>query len=339
MRRTAGILLCTFGFASLYAEARAADAPENKSVAFPVQVEAPETTEGDGSAADGGVFRQRIRSLKAVELRANDVAEYQPAILDRKFAKGGVRAVPISAGDIFVLALSGTGEMYCRAGADRPQGGLTFYDVTVCYRDADQDGVFESRAIVEPHTRTRTAYELVGLGDAVWTPVSIPYAALPADRIPSGELRIDQYRRDKSKEAVANVHVCWPAALTYDVVGKGKITETCGSALWNATGGLENKNGSAVLATNKSGPQTVTWGPLQASFAFDGQALKVSVQKYFSPGPSIAYVAGFMRSTGDYRFQNTIFGLRRLVAVGVPLDKTDQESSPASSPSTRAPGV
>jgi hypothetical protein len=313
--------------AAVLATAGAASAQERRSLAFPVMIAPAETTQGPVAHNDVPV-RQPFRSLRAVRLAAPLSITYRPRVLDRKFTAGGQRTVQVAPDRILVAALDDEGELYCTAATDRPDGMLTFFDVGVCLRDADRDGVFERQLLIEPTSRIRTAYEIAIDKEAAWAPSQAAYAPVPAAEIPAGDVRLVYSYVGRiglfgigGEHKQVWVHVCFPEALTLADAGRSQAAVgvaaepkpgLCGALAGRPSSGrLANIGGGVALTAKPGVEEAVGWGAMAATVtrAPDGKAT-VTLRSAYPPGPAVLGLAGAWRSTGDYKAQTSLFELR-----------------------------
>jgi hypothetical protein len=303
-----GALLLAVGFLGASPAAAA-----NLPLGFPVVFDAPTMTSVAGAtgtlANPAVVYRQPVRSAGAARFTAEQILEYRPRVLDRKFAKGGVRRVVFPAGSIFVLALSPEGPLYCASGSDRAEGWLTFYDVGVCYRDTNGDQVFDERVLVEAGTRMRVPYEVLVKEPSEWVAVQTPYELVAPADIPAAELRVLYTYLDPplgGPTLDTRLSICWAEALVLPD-GKGK-RDLCSATRWDNPILVGGQAYAPREKPEVGKPKPIGFGPLKGEFvARGGGAVDVTITAFPPPGQAVMVMAGFWRSTGDYRFQNSIF--------------------------------
>lgn len=285
-------------------------------ILFPVVVAEPVERERP-LPDDGPLFTQKVRSETAVRVARDAAIAYRPRILDRKVFGGAAGGLTLRAGTVFVEARLVDGRAYCAAVAPRKENLLTFFDVGLCLRDGDVDGVFDQQLVFEPTQRIRTPYEVTeaaALGAVVWEPTQVAYEALRPEAIPAGEVRIT-YRSmpvGVRGRAALRPQLCWPAELV--LPGAAKDGEPLCSILLPPGFRLPRIGEDVAYQQRGAAEQTISWGAVSVRLSDRAGA-------YVAPlpaGPGEVFQAGALRNRGDAKFQQSIqvIGPARVEAPG-----------------------
>lgn len=189
-------------------------------ISFPVVIDPPAVSGGEGVKTGGIVYQQFLRSAKAIRITADHIVTYQRA------GEKSETQIKLPAGTLFVLARDKSGEMYCAANASGWTALLvllrplvkTFYDAGVCIRDTDFDGTFDQEIVVDQAPRrTRIAYEILGTGTSDWKAVSLAAEQVEASQIPASDIRITYEHFSGGlfgkPKGVLHFMVCWPKSM------------------------------------------------------------------------------------------------------------------------------
>lgn len=272
---------------------------------FPVVVAAPAAVETP--IGSGRLFTQAVRPASAVRTTSDNQISYVARLVDRKMFGGGGLTLP--ANTLFVQATFDGQTAYCAAVAPKKENLLTFFDVGLCLRDRDADGVFDEQMVFEPTQRMRTAYEItpgaaLG-GPPSWAPAKVAYAAVAAADVPSGELRIsyEASRINVRGRGALRLELCWPDVLV--VPGAVKAGQAlCG--ILAPAGAMVARQGDEVrFHARGTSDQTLAWGRVAVR-------LTDTTARYEAPWPAGASVVGLLgafRIPNEYKYQQSIFGI------------------------------
>lgn len=289
--------LCAFAVAS---------AAQAAGPIFPVVVSAPDRIEAP--IESGPLFIQAVRPAGAVRATADTQISYVARLVDRKmFGAGG--GLTLRGGTVLVQANFDGTTAYCAAVAPKKENLLTFFDLGLCLRDIDADGVFDEQMVFEPTQRMRTAYEItpgaaLG-GPPSWTSAKVAYAPMSEADMPRGELRIS-YRATRVSvrgRGELRLELCWPEAVV--VPGAVKSGQALCGILAPAGTAVARQGDEARHHSREAGDQTLAWGRVAVR-------LTNRTARYEAPWPAGAGVVGLLgafRMPNEYKYQQSIFGM------------------------------
>jgi hypothetical protein len=306
-------------------------AEKPRTLAFPIAILPPSQTHWAHVASQAIIASQPFRSLEAIRIKSELPVQVRVKTLDRKFTSGGSTGASLPAGSIFVLALDGGLQVYCAATASRKDGWATYYDVGVCLRDDNADGVFDQIRAAQPNLRVRTPYEITIEKDDVWSPISVAYERLQPDDIPVGAFRVRFFHQKgllSTDRPDARLDLCWAPDTVYPQ-GKEGSRELCSQLEWpNVQPGVAKDTRELTAPVGQA--ETVAWGPLQLRLTRNvDDSVDSEIVQAYPEGMSVLLMTGFIRNLNDYHFQISNFRLLRLTA---------STSTPAAAGAASVPG-
>jgi len=284
---------------------------------FPVMIEdaAPAATKADGRQI---VLSQPLRPVAAVRTE-KDVAVHFKSGIGQGLTPGGPDwDFTIPAGAILIGAISDRKQVYC-ASKSLQDSFFVHYDVGLCLRDDNDDGIFDSLVAVDGGLlRIRSPIEIKYLEDGATQQAAVPYTKLDRSAIPTFDIRISyQYRGNfLTKLPQLDLGICWPESLPLST--EGVTTDvTCGTSDWL----LEGRRQAMLnipLIRDIARKGMVTWGPFTVTFSLNPDNTINAHVEPLKTGPAMLYNRGDVYIGGNTRDAFSILHLGPLEISGQP---------------------
>jgi hypothetical protein len=258
-------------------------------LSFPVVVSPPDRLEAP--LADEVLFSQQVRSAGAVTV-SRDTSIQVPT------RPGAPDSPTVAQGTMFFVAVMETGPAYCAAVVWKKSDLFQSYDIGLCLRDSDADGVFDRQVTFSgsPLNTTRTVYEIAVRQKRPpdWTATAVPYQAAPLAAVPFGELRVSNPRG--FPQNYLTLDLCWSKDLVLPV-WRERQDPFCGYAI--PPGPVASEKGQLFFKPGEPS-QELSWGTVKVRLTNQAGDARAIYSSPLSAGrASVALYGKFKRRFDD----------------------------------------